>query len=736
MANTQPKITFPEITIVSKTDNSISISWNKATDIETPQSDLMYIVTWHVAPYKWDKQLKTGECQFDNSSYVITGLTPNTIYEIIVYVKDSDGNEVAYAKTAVATLSDVPNTVPIISNKKIGIRGINSSSVIVYWDKATDKETAQKNLRYKVVWTPYLLVGLRKSSGFLTDIDSYRIKGLNAGPIYEINVYVYDEQECKAAYERLLVRSGKVYSPNTDNSTTTATIDNSKEIRDFLSSVQYKPADLINNDLYDDKTIYPDAIESLPDRDAAFILTKTETHISNKEIYVRGSGYENIYPGALLLIDTDLTSGDPTPLSNVERNNINIYGDFLAGGNPEEKNVKPNNSDVKTATDRIMETLLKDERYKAPGTQRPTTKIYTSEKSMMLDFAVDSSFAGVNLKVKAKTDSKESSFIQATTLNQEYFTVKLKDDWRTDPSSLFDKSVTVDQLKKAMNGKALAIVTSVTYGRTFSFLKEYSSKKYTFDSSQRVTGYGQDVSASQNGSEEVTSTQEDIFNLGGTALTISALNSKKTQAELEAAMAKNMEFSRSNQGVVTKYTLQLVTGTSPGKSIKPLFNGTLYQIGYVRCPRRLAMDVDVKDVRIGGKGGGNVQVHLDVEVFQVEPTNNSKQGEGVPVIVDSINESDHKKYRDKIWYFTTNNTQRIEFGNLSRGQYIYKDPLIRIKSSYMKTQTPSVDDRYRLNHGEIQSGEIYLKLKGSVYSSVKIEKINGKEIRGNSKKDE
>ena len=732
MANTQPKITFPEITIVSKTDNSISISWNKATDIETPQSDLMYLVTWHVAPYKWDKQLKTGECQFDNSSYVITGLTPNTIYEIIVYVKDSDGNEVAYAKTAVATLSDtVPNTVPIISNKKIGIRGIGSSSVIVYWDKATDKETAQKNLRYKVVWRPWPMVGLYKNSGFLTDVDSYRIKGLNAGIIYEIKVYVYDEQECKAAYERLLVRFGKVYSPNTDNSTTTATIDNSKEIRDFLSSVQYKPADLINNDLYDDKTIYPDAIESLPDRDAAFILTKTETHISNKEIYVRGSGYENIYPGALLLIDTDLTSGDPTPLANVVRNKITIYGDFLAGGNPEEKNVTPNNSEVKKATDRIMETLLRDDRYKAPGTQRPTTKIYTSEKSMMLDFAVDSSFAGVNLKVKAKTDSKESSFIQATTLNQEYFTVKLKDDWRTDPSSLFDKSVTVDQLKKAMNGKALAIVTSVTYGRTFSYLKEYSSKKYTFDSSQRVTGYGQDVSASQNGSEEVTSTQEDIFNLGGTALTISALNSKKTQAELEAAMAKNMEFSRSNQGVVTKYTLQLVSGTTPGKTIKPLFNGTLYQIGYVRCPRRLSMDVDVREVKILG---GDVQVHLDVEVFKVEPTNNSKEGEGVPVITYSIDESDHKKYRDKIWYFTTNNTKGIEFGNLNKGEYIYKDPLIRIKQRTAKGQDMKVCDTYRLNHGEIQSGEIALKLKGSVFRSVKIEQINGTDIRGNSKK--
>ena len=729
MANTQPQITDPEITIVSITANSISISWNKATDIETPQSDLMYIVTWHVAPYKWDNQLKTGECKFDISSYNITGLTPNTTYEIIVYVKDSFGSEVAYAKTTMTTSPDnVPNTVPIIKNKKVGYSIIDpGNQVVVYWEKASDNETAQKKLRYEV-WcvlktslnpsNPHLI--FNPCSGKLTDIDVYKFT-LIPWAIYSVFVYVYDEQGNKSAYETLTF---ELPLPTKVSDTK----NNSKEIRDYLATVQYKPTDLINNDLYNDKTIYPDAFESLPDRDAAFILTKIEHPFSNKEIYVRGKGYEKIYPGALLLVDTGLTSGDPTPLANVVRNKITIYGDFLAGGNPEEKNVTPDNSEVKKATDRIMETLLRDDRYKAPGTQQPTTKIYTSEKSMMLDFAVDSSFAGVNLKVKAKTDSKESTFIQATTLNQEYFTVKLKDDWRTDPSSLFDKSVTVDQLKKAMNGKALAIVTSVTYGRTFSYLKEYSSKKYTFDSSQRVTGYGQDVSASQNGSEEVTSTLEDIFNLGGTALTISALNSKKTQAELEAAMATNMEFGRSNQGVVTKYTLQLVSGDSPGITLTPSYNGKVYEIGYFRCPRRLSMDVDVKDVRIGGAGGGDVQVHLDVDCFKIIPYSSSKPGEGFPQPSKSIRESTFKQERENIWYFNTNSTQMIEFGHLSKGEYINKDPLIRIKRRASKLGSMKECDRYRLDNGEIQSGKIKLILKGDVATSVKIYKINDKTI--------
>lgn len=713
MANTQPQIAVKALTIVGKTKNSISIRWNKATDAETPQSQLLYTVTWCVAPYRWDNSVrKIGERKFDNSSYTITGLTPNTTYEIIVYVRDADGYENTYARTTVTTMPDsVPNTAPVISNKTVGFTKISANSVDILWQKATDKETAQKNLRYVVTWTPGpdYATSNRKQSAYMTDVNSYRITGLFPNRTYLIRVYVYDGQAFSSYNPLYVTTSNQTTSNSNVNS-------NATSIKDFLASVPYSPTALINNDLYDDKTIYPDAIESLPDRDAAFHLTKTETKISNKEIYVRGSGYESIYPGALLLVDTDLTSGDPTPLS-VKRNKITIFGDFLAGDTTVENDIDPNNEAVRTACNRIMEKLLKDSRYQAPGMQQPSTKIYTSEKSLMLDFAVDASYAGCSLKVKCKTDSKQSSFIQATTFNQDYFTVKLKDTWRSDPSSLFDKSVTVDQLRKATNGKAIAIVTSVTYGRTFSYLKEYSAKKYTFDSSENIAAYGQKLDASQKGSEEVTSTNEDIFNLGGTPLPISVLKGKKTQAELEAAMADNMVFGRSNQGVVTKYTIQLVTGTTPGKPIRPLFNGTQYQIGYVRCPRRLSMNVNVSSVRVGGPGGGDVEVHLDVQCFRVIG--------GKPVIFKTINSSSSSKDRDP-WYYKFNNSRTREFGNLNEGEYIFKDPLVRVKSRASKWSKWTNDDERRLNHGEIQSGEMDLKLKGDVARAVKIESVSGK----------
>lgn len=726
MANTQPQIAVKQLTIVGKTATSISIRWNKATDKETPQDKLLYTVTWCVAPYRWDNNIrKIGERKFDNSSYTITGLQPNTTYEIIVYVRDADGYENTYARTTVTTMpSTVPDTAPTIPNRTVVIAKINANTLDVSWQKATDRETAQRDLKYLVTWTPGpdYAVSNRKQSVYMTDATSYRISGLFPNTSYQVRVFVYDGKNFSSYNPSYVTTANAAGTNQTGNTGTSKT---PVDINSLLASVSYTPKDLVNDDLYNDKTIYPDAFESLPDREAAYILTKTETDINNEEIYVRGSGYENIYPGAILLINPDLTTGNPTPLSGVRRTPVTIYGDFLAGSTTTQPNVNPNNDDIREATNRIMRKLLADPSYEAPGMQAPRTRIHTSEKSLMLDLKVDASFGGVKVNVHANTDSKKQSFIQATTLEQDYFTVKMKDTWRQDPSSLFDKSVTVEQLRKAMNGKALAIVTSVTYGRTFSYLREYSASKYTFDSSEKVTAYGQSVDGSQKGSEEVTSTNESLFNLGGTALSISALKSKKTQEDLEKAMADNMKFSANNQGVVTKYTIQLLSGTTPGKVIRPTFTGKQYQIGYARCPRKLSMYVDVSNVTIGGPGGGDVRVHLDVECFRVTPQPNLKEGEGVPTIFKVVNGRSSDKVQDP-WWYTFNNSRTREFGDLKPGEYIKYDPLLRVRSRYSKVADFKSKDEKRLNHGEITSGEMTVTLEGRVTSSIKITKINDK----------
>lgn len=502
----------------------------------------------------------------------------------------------------------------------------------------------------------------------------------------------------------------------TDNTSETNFIDYTRrrheDINEGLRRIKHNANDLLNSNMYDDDYRYPEAIEDVSDRDFAYILDKRESSFSEKEIYVRGSGYENIYPGAILFVDSDITSGSPNPLGRIPRSKISIYGDFLAGGNPSQSNIDPNNSDVRMAINNIMHTLLSDSRYDAPGAQRPRTKIHTSQKSLMMDLGVDSSFAGCNVNVRASATSSEQSFIQATTLDQDYFTIRLKDDWHQDPASLFADSVTWDDLSNELNGKAIAIVTSVTYGRTFSYMKEYSARQFTFDSSQKVSGYGQSASASQSLAESSSYTNDEIFNLGGTSLTISALRGKNTQHELEEAMADNMRFSHANQGVITKYTLQLITGPTPGTVVRPLYSGTQYQIGYTKCPRRLFAHIDVSRVHIGP---GKVKVQLDVDCFRI-----GKEGEqkGKILPTKSIDGGSPEKAQDP-WYYTFSSSRNREYGDLEPGEYINKGPLLRIRSKRGGGSYSAQDER-RLTAKEMETGALNISLSGSVYDSVKI----------------
>ena len=479
-------------------------------------------------------------------------------------------------------------------------------------------------------------------------------------------------------------------------------------INEGLRRIKHNAYDLLNSNMYDDDYSYPEAIEDASDRDFAYILDKRESSFSEKEIYVRGSGYENIYPGAILFVDSDITSGSPNPLGRIPRSKISIYGDFLAGGNPSQSDIDPNNSDVRMAINNIMHTLLSDSRYDAPGAQRPRTKIHTSQKSLMMDLGVDSSFAGCNVNVRASTTSSEQSFVQATTLDQDYFTIRLKDDWHQDPASLFADEVTWDDLSRELNGKAIAIVTSVTYGRTFSYMKEYSARQFTFDSSQKVSGYGQSADASQSLAESSSYTNDEIFNLGGTSLTISALRGKSTQQELEEAMADNMRFSHANQGVITKYTLQLITGPTPGTVVRPLYSGTQYQIGYTKCPRRLFAHIDVSRVHIGP---GKVKVQLDVDCFRITE-------DGEIDIFKSVDGGSSERDQDP-WYYTFSNSRNREYGNLDSGEYIYKNPLLRIRSK-RGGGSYTADDERRLTAREMETGALNISLSGSVYDSVKI----------------
>ena len=180
------------IKIEERKENSIKISWNKATDPGgTPQNQLKYI-----ARFK-----KTTEPYFNTSDAVIltdatthtfTGLDANTMYDISVFVRNLADKTAQYTQRTAST--DI--TKPDISDKTITTK-VTQSSITLTWEKATDNVTAANKLEYSLVhrkstaaWTSVPLV----------DASTYTLNGLTPGTSYDFVLQVHDEAGNTAGY--------------------------------------------------------------------------------------------------------------------------------------------------------------------------------------------------------------------------------------------------------------------------------------------------------------------------------------------------------------------------------------------------------------------------------------------------------------------------------------------------------------------------------------------------------
>ena len=86
------------------------------------------------------------------------------------------------------------NNPPVLPNRVVTIDKINTNSIQISWEKATDKETAQNQLKYKVKWMigPSYSNDEAKKTGYMTNVNSYKITGLYPNTDYKIQVYVSD----------------------------------------------------------------------------------------------------------------------------------------------------------------------------------------------------------------------------------------------------------------------------------------------------------------------------------------------------------------------------------------------------------------------------------------------------------------------------------------------------------------------------------------------------------------
>lgn len=194
--------------------NFLTLSWAEATDDNTVQADLDYMVvmsnTDNIASAADANTNGTQVADWTSalSSQSVSGLTAGTTYYFNVLTRDETGNITAYVMTEVATPSS-SNASPVPGNGgTISISNLQPDSLTLSWAEATDDNTAQSDLDYKVVMSTsdnIATVTNANTNGTLVAdwapaISSQSVSGLSAGSTYYFNVLTRDGSGNSAAY--------------------------------------------------------------------------------------------------------------------------------------------------------------------------------------------------------------------------------------------------------------------------------------------------------------------------------------------------------------------------------------------------------------------------------------------------------------------------------------------------------------------------------------------------------
>ena len=175
---------------ITSTSNSITLNWTKGSDNRSPDDKLWYKVWWKKHS---DEDWLSSSIMRNTTSYTITGLDPDTEYDVDVRVYDEVDNWRDYGAKKVKTKQAADTQDPKPGTLTVGT--VTTNSIALSWTKGSDNITPQSKLRYRIMWKKLPDGGWEYSheSNYPVDITSYTITGLQPNTEYRVDVAVYDE---------------------------------------------------------------------------------------------------------------------------------------------------------------------------------------------------------------------------------------------------------------------------------------------------------------------------------------------------------------------------------------------------------------------------------------------------------------------------------------------------------------------------------------------------------------
>lgn len=174
------------VRVVEVTKESITIVWDKATDVITKDSDISYTVKWRCGEYG---KIGTKSKIVDNT-YTLTRLESGREYKLRVIAVNQAGNESEYPTVFAKTKDGIALS---INDRRIKASSITHNSCELSWAPALDNVTDQSVIRY-VIYQQKMGGGDLTAIAEVKGTTSYLVTGLEPGTTYRYTIRAYDER--------------------------------------------------------------------------------------------------------------------------------------------------------------------------------------------------------------------------------------------------------------------------------------------------------------------------------------------------------------------------------------------------------------------------------------------------------------------------------------------------------------------------------------------------------------
>lgn len=247
----------------------------------------------------------------------------------------------------------------------------------------------------------------------------------------------------------------------------------------FLRGLTYDPVGVL--------AVKGEAIENVPVtrdelKDGTYTVYKHEKKSFNNlqaDISAFEANNANVYPGALVLANQNLSKGSPVPFG-VDRAPQTISVDLpgLTKGSNHTTIDKPTKSTVSAGINNLLDGWIdRNEKYPAHAAKMSYDEsMVTSAQQLEAKFGLGFEKVSNKLNVNFDAINKNESQVAIASFKQIYYTVSA--DTPTNPHSVFGPSVTADELReRGVNEKnPLGYISSVNYGRQIFVKLETTSK--------------------------------------------------------------------------------------------------------------------------------------------------------------------------------------------------------------------------------------------------------------------